>query len=827
MILKRFANLLLLAAILSSLASCNMPQVPEIPGLRNFLTTPPAIPVAGELPASSLPTPAETLVSFTVQAPPASPAAEPLYLSILDEVTGLALNTQVYQLELSSPAPLTATVPLTATAPISPTASVYKATLPFAVGSLVRYRYERQSGPIRVAEHLSDGSAVRYRLLHVDAGSSVQDVISRWTDTAYALPTGRIQGQAVDAASNQPIPGLLVCAGGAQTLTASDGSFMLEGLPPGVHNLAAIALDGSYRVFQQGALVAEGSTTPTPIKLDASTFVNIIFVVTVPKGTLPVVPLRMAGNLLQFGNIYADLLGGMSTLAARMPSLSRLPDGRYSITAALPVGADLRYKYTLGDGFWNAEHKADGAFRLRQLIVPDQTVLIEDRVDTWYDTSVKDPASLTFALDVPKDTPAGDFVSIQFNPLIGWSEPLPMWRLGDNRWAYVLYSPLHLPGAFSYRYCRNSQCGVADDAQTSGTDNPGRKLTISEQPQTLNDQVLSWAGWSGGASAVLPTVENVAGRGNGFWAGIALLPTYHPSWMALMPAAIQQVQAAGANWLVLSPTWSYGRSAPGNQLPLLALNPGQDAFWPDLAQTIQDAKTAGLNVAIRPTPRFFISSADWWTSAPRDASWWQVWFEQYRTFALHHADLAARSKVQALILGGSWLSPALPGGLLADGSPSGVPADAELRWLNLIAEVRQHYKGQLVWAMPATGIASPPAFMSNTDRVMLDLSIPAGSTLDAALGDEPGHWMDNALRVFQALEGKPIIMNVACPAAPDLQAQVDCYQSALAALNARDWISGFVSAGFFPPAAMRDGSYSIHGKPASELLGLWFPQLLQ
>ena len=34
----------------------------------------------------------------------------------------------------------------------------------------------RQSGPIRVAEHLSDGSAVRYRLLHVGPQSSVEDV---------------------------------------------------------------------------------------------------------------------------------------------------------------------------------------------------------------------------------------------------------------------------------------------------------------------------------------------------------------------------------------------------------------------------------------------------------------------------------------------------------------------------------------------------------------------------------------------------------------------------------------------------------------------------
>jgi hypothetical protein len=177
MILKRLLNCLLLVSILSTLAGCNMPNVPEIPGLREFLTTPVAISPSGELVATSAPQPAETQVSFTVQAPPDTPAGEPVYLSILDEVTGLALNTQVIPLEAVTGSDTSA-------------APTYHVSVPFVIGSLVKYRYERQSGPIRVAEHLSDGSAVRYRLLHVDAGHTVEDVISRWTDTALPYPPG-------------------------------------------------------------------------------------------------------------------------------------------------------------------------------------------------------------------------------------------------------------------------------------------------------------------------------------------------------------------------------------------------------------------------------------------------------------------------------------------------------------------------------------------------------------------------------------------------------------------------------------------------------------
>jgi len=114
---------------------------------------------------------------------------------------------------------------------------------------------------------------VRYRMVSVTGEGSVEDVISRWTDSAYTLPSGRIQGQAwMVKAAVHPEPADRRRR--AQTLTAADGSFMIEGLPPGVHNLVAIAMDGSYQTFQQGARVAEGSTTMAALTMNAASFVN-------------------------------------------------------------------------------------------------------------------------------------------------------------------------------------------------------------------------------------------------------------------------------------------------------------------------------------------------------------------------------------------------------------------------------------------------------------------------------------------------------------------------------------------------------------------------
>jgi len=60
----------------------------------------------------------------------------------------------------------------------------------------------------------------------------------------------------------------------------------------------------------------------------------------------------------------------------------------------------------------------------------------------------------------------------------------------------------------------------------------------------------------------------------------------------------------------------------------------------------------------------------------------------------------------------------------------------------------------------------------------------------------------------------------------DIQQQVDIYDAMFNAINARSWVSGFVSRGYYAPVALQDKSASIHGKPASDSLWSWFPRLL-
>lgn len=776
----------------------------------------------------------EALVRFRVQIPESVPADEGVLLSILDEVTGLALNVERLVMQQED-------------------ATHFFLETPFPIGTLVKYRYTRQ-GAVPAEEHTSDGRQVRYRMFYVGGPGSIEDVVTRWSDSAFSAPAGRIQGRVIDNATTQPLANLLVVGGGAQAMTASDGTFLIEGLPEGVHNLSVISLDGAYQVFQQGAQVAGDATTPAEIRMDKAPIVNITFNVSAPENTPPGVPLRIAGNLYQLGNTFANLSGGMSSVATRMPVLQPQPDGNYRLTLVLPAGTDLRYKYTLGDGFWNAEQFQSGGFKVRQLIVPENDLVIDETIETWLDGS---PEFIVFDVIAPVNTPTGENVSIQFNPF-GWTESIPMWSLGSNRWVYFLYSPNKRLNTLSYRYCRNEQCNTADAVDTIGLESTGYSVDLDNPSPRAREIIEEWNWVAPQPLEIAPPESVFLPRQASFMAGVEFLADYHPSWQARFSGVFQDLRTLGAGWVVLSPTWSYTRINP----PVLEQVTGQDALWLDSLTAITSARNSGLQVALFPQPDFQMPDPEWWAVGTRDFSWWVVWFERYRVFSLHHADLAARSGAQALILGGDWLTPALPGGVLLDGSPSGVPEDAEIRWRQLIQDVRTRFNGTLLWALPYTpGNLQIPAFMNDLDQIYLLWSVRLSDDPTAdipVLNAEAARLLDEEILPLAQSIAKPIIVGLQYPSAnggitgcvPDLEGrcilpemfappypstppvqldlkeQADAYSAVLQAVDGREWVSGVVSRGYYPPVILMDLSVSIHGKPAFDQLQYVFSRWL-
>ncbi len=304
----------------------------------------------------------------------------PVFLEVLDYVTGSSVNPQRYALERVDD-------------------THQKISISETIGSILKYRYIQGTNP-SIIEHTLSGEQVQFRAFPVTGSDLIEDHIAAWTPLPAPELPGRIQG-VIKNTDNQPLVNIMVCAAGYTTLTASDGSYLIEDLPPGKHLLTAFSLDGSNTPFYQEAVIASNLTTPANIYLAETKLVNVTFLVNPPPGTIQNTPMRIIGDLFQLGNVFTELNAGAYIIPSRAPLLSSNSDGTYQITLALPAGYNLRYKYTIGDGFWNAEHTFDGDFNVRELFVPQSDFLVNDTIDTWNSGS---PAPVTFHVTIPPTT---------------------------------------------------------------------------------------------------------------------------------------------------------------------------------------------------------------------------------------------------------------------------------------------------------------------------------------------------------------------------------------------------------------------------------------
>jgi hypothetical protein len=275
-----------------------------------------------------------------------------------------------------------------------------------------------------------------------------------------------------------------------------------------------------------------------------------------------------------------------------------------------------------------------------------------------------------------------------------------------------------------------------------------------------------------------------------------------------------------------------------------------------------------LNVAIHPGAHFPTQVGEWWRSARRDFPWWVSWFDRFETYAIHHAILAEENGAENLIFGGEWMSPAMPSGLLDDGSSSGVPPDADSRYRDLILKIREQYNGRIGWALSyPEDVVNPPDFIKAVDFVYILWDEPLTESAEPSLIDMQAaaeEMISDELYPFwlEFQDGDPskeIIISLAYPSiaggatscladpheecippsflnypAPDyalldldLKIQAWAYHAALSAISQHAWIHGVVSRDYYPPTVLQDKSTSVHGKPAEEVLRAWFIQFLE
>jgi hypothetical protein len=729
----------------------------------------------------------------------------------------------------------------------------FQANVIVPVGSLLHYQYVRQQ-PGAAVEINSFGEVIPYRLVYVPGPGLYTDNITAWSDGAYEGETGRVLGHLRNAANNDPLPFLMVSAAGMLTFSDSQGAFRLEGLPIGIHQVIVVSPDGAYRPMQQGAAIAADRTTPVEFHLQPAQRVRLTFQVTVPGDTIPGVPVRVAGNTRQLGARF-DLQPDASILSqTEMPTLFAVDTTHFVMITEGYAGTDLRYKYTLGDGYWNAERYGDGSYLTRQVIVPDQDLTLIDTVSTWH---TPEGGSLMFRLSAPQNTLDHETIGLQLK-LDEWSDPLEMWRLGQYEWLYTLNNPLDLDEPMQYRYCRNMQCGSTGTPADLGPEGIQGALTEASINQNLSDVVSAWRWWAETASPASVVAPQIIPQPN-FEVGVEFLSAYDPSWTFTLPHAWEGIQDFGSNAVILSPAWTWEHSLPN---PVLSFDPSISPYPDELYEAITDAQQRDLSVGLRattlPEGEDF---ANWWGEVEHSDDWWAVWFEEYRSFALtlaYEADQAGASK---LILGGPEVGPALPGGLLPNGTPSDVPKNAETRWREIVDDVRANFSGTLAFEIElGVELQIPPPFLDAFDEIHLYWHAPlteADDTEFETLHDQASTTLQDTLAAHPVFSQKPLVVVVeylsvhagqtGCPPAPDgtcrpasdfqhgaiadpdlvvdLEGQTEALNAVLLAVYARPEINGFYIRGYDPTMPMLDKSASVNGKPARDLLWYWYPRI--
>ncbi|PKO00680.1 MAG: hypothetical protein CVU42_02305 [Chloroflexi bacterium HGW-Chloroflexi-4] len=763
-------------------------------------------------------------VVFQVRLPAPLIEGEKLVLEILDDVTGVYFNPSHYEMAKQND-------------------QDYFVRLPLIVNAKVKYRFLRQATQ-SIYECTTQNTPVRFRMLLVNGPLVIQDAVAAWSDQPYNGAVGRIRGQLLDRTTNHPISNMAIYAAGMQTISASDGSFILEGLPLWTQNVVIASLDGAYETFQQGAVISEEATTPILVSLTKRPLTEVKFSVKVPEGFSTDLPLRLATNLYSLGFSETELQSGSSLSASNLPPFIKTATDEYSLKITLPVGTDLRYKFTFGDGFWNSELSNNGNFVIRDLIVSETSKAINKRIE-----SIQSPnkGEIKFTVSVPTTTPSNEQVSLQLNAF-GWMEPLPMQKTGENQWSYTLYSPTHLVGNISYRLCRNNQCNAAlSDPTQDGM------ITSAPTPQIVTLNLQNWMFMD---VSTAPTSVDTNGGGltprTDFIAGFELASELNNSWKNSINQGLEAIRGTGANWVIISPTWSITHVNP----PLIEPIPGIDLLSPDLQALTVQLSSNQLNPVIFPVLADSTLTDQFWLNSKRDGGWWQTFYDRYHRFMMHNADLAASINASAFVIGDPNMNPSMSNGHLINGEPSNSPANADKQWSQLITDIRARYSGPIIGVISIPSqINTLPAWLKDVDAFYILFSpslVDSGDLSVQALVHTFGTALDSLIQPIAQQFSKPVIIGINYPSSStalngcmdinanclefqanllaestvDLDLQSRIYNAAIIASANRSWIKGFISRGFNPLVVLKDQSSSIFGKPASDVLWFWYHFIL-
>lgn len=289
---------------------------------------------------------------------------------------------------------------------------------------------------------------------------------------------------------------------------------------------------------------------------------------------------------------------------------------------------------------------------------------------------------------------------------------------------------------------------------------------------------------------------------------------------------LQELHTLGANAVLLTPVWAQANRHATDIRPSRishTVSIDDDA----LRRTIRQARALGLTVTLHPIVRLEQKGPTEWRGRiePRlpgerattnDAV--DRWFKSYQRYLVNMATIASDEGVERLSVGSEFLS----------------LERYEGRWRTLIAEVRKHFKGRLVYA--GNWDQLEVSFLDAVDEVAVSAYFELAKS-DAPVDDSDlrAAWRvpRDTLKAFAARHGKPLLLiEVGYPsrqtaafhpwdetaASPvDVALQARLWQTFCDVWGDDDDV-GFFAWNWFGAGGVEDGGYTLRGKPAAAAL---------
>ncbi len=754
---------------------------------------------AGTIP-SKVKIPNQVNVTFSVESPPVDLDNIQLALDILDDLSSYSDNIRRYPMQNMGD-------------------NHYEVNILLDEGFDIRYRYTMIE-PAEVPETNVFGQLVDMRMAIAQQDLNIHDTILNWTLEPNNMPFGTISGTFLDSSTQMGIPDMMITVAGMQTFTDMSGIFKLYKIPEGTYNLVAYSVDGRYPVLQQEVTIVQQQTTKINLQFEALPAVKLQFQVTPPIETVGV-PIRLNANLLGFGAHYENNFTQTGSIASLMPLLHQEADDAYFIEFELYAGTPFRYRYTIGDGYINAERSGDGLLVTRQFIVPKTSVTIEDEINTW---RADDKTPITINIDAPINTPTIEDVSIQINRK-GWNQSIPMWHLSDNKWIFILFSNGH-DDTYELRFCRSEQCELSFDPASFE-----QPINISFSEATdIHHQIDSWHNWNEKGVTTLQDTESVF---QSTLSGIELIKEYKPSDLVIYKSNLPELRKSGINWLILRPCWDVQLI---DDLPVFVPSGNNFMFYHELSSIVTSAKETGMLVSVYPALNFPADASAWWETAVRSNKWWQHWYQEYAHFLENFAIFAEQNKLSHIIVGEDSIRFTLPEGIYSEEDKLGTPDHANDTWQSMLEQIKQSFPGKILWSNTMNNIPEYD-FLELVDGYYI-LANYSDSTYDEQSFSQS---VQENILPLQSNQQKEVYIALNIPAITldamgytdhmnplvstinndltdfiDLENQANLYQDFACATNTFEWIKGISSRGFNLGLHLTDFSSSIFGKPAME-----------